>query len=101
MFREGRGVPKDLQEAARLILESAEGGHPGAMADIGEMYWAGSGGMLRSRIQSCTPCCEGMRPVIRLARAGEQTGEVQKKLSKRTPLAARRSMLGVRISGFP
>ena len=40
-------------------------------------------------------------PVSRLARAGEQTGEAQKKLSKRTPEAASRSMLGVRISGLP
>ena len=57
--------------------------------------------MLPSRIQSCTPCWEGILPVSRLARAGEQTGEEQKKLSKRTPVAASRSMLGVRISGFP
>ena len=57
--------------------------------------------MLPSFSQSCTPCCEGMRPVTMLARAGEQTGEAQKKFSKRTPPAAMRSRLGVRISRLP
>ena len=47
------------------------------------------------------PCCDGIRPVRMDARAGEQTGEVQKKLSKRSPLAARRSRFGVRISSLP
>ena len=59
------------------------------------------GGMLPSRSQSCTPWREGMAPVMRLARLGEQTGEVQKKSVRRTPVAAKRSMLGVRISGLP
>ena len=48
-----------------------------------------------------TPCWEGIRPVRREARAGEQTGEVQKKLSKRIPLSASLSKFGVRISGLP
>ena len=47
------------------------------------------------------PCCDGIRPVRIEARAGEQTGEVQKKLVKRNPLAANRSRFGVRISLFP
>ncbi len=42
-----------------------------------------------------------MRPVISEARAGEQTGEAQKKFSKRTPVAARRSRFGVWISELP
>jgi hypothetical protein len=42
-----------------------------------------------------------MRPVMSVARLGEQTGEVQKKFPNRTPVAARRSMFGVRISRFP
>jgi hypothetical protein len=35
------------------------------------------------------------------ARAGEQTGDAQKKFSKRNPVAANRSRLGVRISVLP
>ena len=41
--------------------------------------------MLPARIQSCTPCRDGMSPVRSDARAGEHTGDVQKKLSKRMP----------------
>ena len=43
----------------------------------------------------------GDSPVIRLALAGEQTGEVQKKFSKRMPDEASRLIFGVRISLFP
>jgi hypothetical protein len=42
-----------------------------------------------------------MSPVIMEARAGEHTGETQKKFSKRTPLAARSSSTGVFISSLP
>ncbi len=42
-----------------------------------------------------------MAPVSREARAGEQTGLVQKKRSKRVPLRASRSRFGVRISRLP
>src|SRR5579862_9661699 len=42
-----------------------------------------------------------MLPVKSDARAGEQTGEVQKKLSNRMPSAASLSRTGVRISGLP
>ena len=41
--------------------------------------------MLPTRIQSWTPCRDGMSPVRSDARAGEHTGDVQKKLSKRMP----------------
>src|SRR5688572_14245475 len=57
--------------------------------------------MLPSRIQSWTPCADGICPVISDARAGEQTGDVQKKSVKRTPLAAIRSSAGVMMSAFP
>lgn len=46
-------------------------------------------------IQSCTPCADGILPVSKLARAGEQTGDVQKKFSKRKPSVAIRSRFGV------
>jgi len=42
-----------------------------------------------------------MRPVRIVARLGEQTGVATKKFWKRTPVAASRSMFGVRISGLP
>ena len=51
--------------------------------------------------KSWMPCCDGIRPVRIEARAGEQTGEVQKKRVKRNPLAASRSRFGVRISSLP
>ena len=51
--------------------------------------------------KSCTPCWDGIRPVRTDARAGEQTGEAQKKLSKRIPSRARRSRLGDLISSLP
>jgi len=54
--------------------------------------------MLPPESQSWTPCWEGMRPVSSVARLGEQTGVATKKLVKRAPEAASRSMLGVRIS---
>src|SRR6185312_2003152 len=57
--------------------------------------------MLPARIQSWTPCREGMSPVSSEARAGEHTGEVQKKFSKRIPAAASRSSTGVLISSLP
>ena len=47
------------------------------------------------------PWSEGMLPVSREARAGEQTGETQKKFSKRTPFAASLSSVGVLSSSFP
>ena len=47
------------------------------------------------------PCWDGILPVNKLALAGEQTGEAQKKESNRIPSAARRSKLGVIISLFP
>ena len=50
---------------------------------------------LPDRIQSCTPGAYGSLPVSKLARAGDQTGDVQKKLSKRKPSAAIRSRFGV------
>ena len=53
------------------------------------------------RIQSCTPCWEGMRPVRMEARAGLHTGEAQKKFSNRVPCAASRSRLGVWMSVLP
>src|SRR2546423_13861331 len=59
------------------------------------------GGMLPTRTQSCTPCREGISPVKSDARAGEHTGDVQKKLSKRIPEAARPSSTGVLISELP
>ena len=52
-------------------------------------------------IQSWTPRWEGMRPVRIVARLGDQTGVATKKFWKRTPVAASRSMFGVRISGLP
>ena len=42
-----------------------------------------------------------MRPVRMDARAGEHTGEAQKKLSKRMPVAESLSRLGVTISSLP
>src|SRR5690242_10494934 len=47
------------------------------------------------------PCCEGIRPVKKLARAGEHTGVVVKAFVMRTPLRAMRFMLGVRTSELP
>ena len=40
-------------------------------------------------------------PVRKLARLGEQSGVVTKKLRKRTPSRARRSRCGVRANGWP
>jgi hypothetical protein len=51
--------------------------------------------------QSSTPCCDGILPVIIDARAGEHTGDAQKKFSQRTPRAASLSKFGVRISLLP
>src|SRR5204862_355170 len=52
--------------------------------------------MLPTRIQSCTPWRDGMSPVSSDARAGEHTGDVQKKLVNLTPCCASRSSTGVR-----
>ena len=57
--------------------------------------------MLPDFSQSCTPWADGMRPVRKVARAGEQTGEAQKKLLNRMPSAAIRSRVGVSSSGVP
>ena len=57
--------------------------------------------MLPTRIQSWTPWRDGMSPVSSDARAGEHTGDVQKKLANRMPRCARRSSAGVLISAFP
>ena len=43
----------------------------------------------------------GNRPVKKVARLGEQTGVATKKLSKRMPVWAMRSIAGVRISALP
>ena len=56
---------------------------------------------LPERSQSSMPCAEGIRPVSSDARAGEHTGDAQKKSSKRIPSRARRSRLGVISSGVP
>src|SRR3954468_23103549 len=49
----------------------------------------------------CTPCCDGINPVRNVARVGEQTGLLLRARVKRMPSDARRSMLGVRMSGLP
>src|SRR4029079_5901371 len=49
----------------------------------------------------CTPCCEGIRPVKKVARVGEHTGLQLKARVKRTPSVASRSIFGVPISGLP
>ena len=51
--------------------------------------------------KSWTPCWDGICPVRIEARAGEQTGEAQKKFSNRTPVDAIRSRLGVSSSSLP
>src|SRR5688500_9320782 len=56
---------------------------------------------LPARIQSWTPCRDGMSPVRTDARAGEHTGDVQKKSVKRMPEAAMPSSAGVMISSLP
>src|SRR6187455_2908639 len=57
--------------------------------------------MLPARIQSCTPWRDGISPVRSDARAGEHTGETQKKSVKRTPFTAMRSRVGVTMSALP
>ena len=57
--------------------------------------------MLPPSSQSRMPWQEGIVPVRMEARAGEQTGEAQKKLSNFTPLWASLSRLGVWMSVFP
>lgn len=46
-----------------------------------------------------TPCESGYRPVIKLARYGEQTGQQETAVVKRTLWEARRSRLGVKALG--
>jgi len=57
--------------------------------------------MLPPASQSNIPWHDGILPVTMDALAGEQTGDAQKKLVKRTPFSASASMLGVTMSGFP
>jgi len=47
------------------------------------------------------PCCEGILPVKKHARAGEQTGEGVKAWVMRVPVVAMRSIWGVTSSEFP
>lgn len=62
---------------------------------------AGSSAELPLLRKSCTPCCDGIWPVSMDARAGEHTGEAQKKLLKRIPVDASLSRLGVFNSSVP
>ena len=48
-----------------------------------------------------TPWTEGMRPVIRLARLGMQTGLATWQLSNAAPRRARPSIAGVLSTGWP
>jgi TPR repeat protein len=43
MFRDGRGVPQDLAEAARLWRQAADKGHAGAEAELSRAYMNGDG----------------------------------------------------------
>ena len=43
MYKQGRGVPQYMDEAARWILMAAEEGHRSAYSQIGIMYWEGQG----------------------------------------------------------
>lgn len=54
----------------------------------------------RRRRQSGHIGSDGIRPVIRLARAGEHTGEAQKKCSSVVPSPWSRSSAGVCSSGI-
>jgi TPR repeat protein len=43
LYRQGRGVPRDLPMSARWMIEAANMGHVDAMLELGEMYWNGMG----------------------------------------------------------
>src|SRR5699024_10327723 len=79
-------------ESAPLARSRKSGSNGGA----GEPVRARASG----RIQSWTPWAEGIRPVARLARAGEQTGDAQKNRSKVRPSRCTRSSVGVCSSGI-
>ncbi len=57
--------------------------------------------MGRGVSQSWIPVWGGIRPVISVARLGEQMGVQTKPFSNRVPPAASRSMWGVRITRLP
>ena len=56
---------------------------------------------LPSESQSCTPCCEGTRPVRMEARDAEHTGVFATASVNVVPSAASAESVGVRISSLP